>query len=429
MNRTAYRLLRAVVVAACFGTAFVAAAQSLGAFGSVSGPPEPTITDGPIRPTVTTSATFGFVGVAAAFECSIDGAAFRQCASPVTYTGLGLGTHTFKVRGRDAAGSTGDSASYSWQIVEPAKTAQAVGAVLRPVMITVPLKPWVSRTATFAWDRRSAPSSQCALDGSKWTTCVSPKTYKGLALGKHVFNVRGVNGSRHSSVNQFFWTIVSGTPPAPPVLTGGPDSNTTSTEAVFTFDVASGLQFQCSLDSSGWQPCTNPAIYVGLGAGQHTFCVRSLLPNGIPSPPSCTTWFIHSAEQPAAAPPPAPVPTPPAGFTITGDQPTLLAPGIGGAVPVTITNPQSFAITVTDLVVTVASGSSRAGCDGATNLSVTQSNMAGGAVSVVVPAGGSVVLPAQGATAPVVTMLNLASSQDDCKNAVFALQYAAMGTA
>ena len=54
--------------------------------------------------------------------------------------------------------------------------------------------------------------------------------------------------------------------------------------------------------------------------------------------------------------------------------------------------------------------------------------MAGGAVSVVVPAAGSVILPAQGATAPVVTMLDLGSSQDDCKGATFTLDYAAMGT-
>ena len=85
-------------------------------------------------------------------------------------------------------------------------------------------------------------------------------------------------------------------------------------------------------------------------------------------------------SQPAT---PSPAPT---GFTITGDQPTLLAPGLGGPVPVTITNPQSFPITVSNLVVTVAAGSSQPGCDGATNLSVAQSNMSGGAVSVVVPA-------------------------------------------
>ncbi len=420
---------RTVVVAACFGIACVATAQGLGAFQRASGPPKPLITDAPIRPTIATSATFGFAGLANVFECSLDGAAFKTCSSPTTYRGLELGNHTFKVRGRDGAGDTGDAAQYTWQIVAPADTSVPAGTVPRPVMITVPVKPWVSREATFSWGSRGAPSSQCALDQAKWSTCRSPKTYRGLALGKHVFNVRGVNGSKHSTRNQFTWTISSGEPPAPPTITGGPDQDTTSTQAVFEFDVPEGMQFQCMLDGGGWQSCTNPAIYVGLAPGSHTFCTRSIGPNGVPSLPSCTTWVIHGAANGPTAQPPAPTPPPPTGtFTITGDLPGLLAPGIGGSVPVTITNPLTFPITVTDLVTTVGSGSSNAGCDGASNLDVTQSNMAGGAVSVVVPASGSVVLPAQGATAPVVTMLDLATSQDDCKGANFTLSYAAMGT-
>jgi hypothetical protein len=106
----------------------------------------------------------------------------------------------------------------------------------------------------------------------------------------------------------------------------------------------------------------------------------------------------------------------------------MLAPGRGRPLPVGITNPLSFPLTVTDLVVTVAAGSSNPGCDGVSNLEVAQSNLAGGAVSVVVPAGGTVTLPAQGATAPVVTMLDLGSNQDACKGASFTLSFAAMGT-
>jgi hypothetical protein len=420
VNRDTHRLWRAGVVAALCGTACVVAAQSLGAFGSGTGPPKPAITGGPISATVATSATFSFAGLAPAFDCSLDGAGFRPCTSPVTYRRLGLGDHTFKVRGRDAAGETGDSASYSWKIV--AAKASPTGTVPRPLFITVPVKPWLSRTATFAWDRRGAPSSQCALDRSKWTACRSPRTYERLTVGAHVFSIRGVNGSRHSSVNQFYWTIAPATPPPPPILTGAPDANTTSTTAVLAFDGDGDVEFECSLDAGDWQTCASPVIYVGLALGPHTFCVRSLLPIGIPSTPTCTSWSISAPDQPAAPSPPAP------GFTITGDQPAVLAPGLGGPVPVTITNPQSFPITVTDLVVTVAAGGSNSGCDGATNLSVAQSNMAGGAVSVVVPAGGSVVLPAQGATAPVVTMLDSASNQDACKGAVFTLDYAATGT-
>jgi hypothetical protein len=419
--RLAYRALQVVVIGACGGAACVAAAQGLEAFGDASGPPAPRITDAPLRSTIATSATFGFSGAASFFECSIENAGYLPCASPVTYTGLKPASHTFRVRGRDPSGNTGDAAQYAWQIVPAARLVPA-GIVARPVMVTAPVKPWISRNATFAWDKRGAPASQCSLDHRRWRTCGSPKTYTRLKLGGHVFAVRGMHRSRHSSANEFIWTIKAAPTPAPPVLSGSPDPDTTSAEAVFTFTGPEGMAFECSLDSSAWQECSSPVIYVGLGLGSRRFCVRSVSPTGIPSPPSCTTWVIHAGQQPPASTPP------PSGFVIAGDLPGTLAPGLGGPVPVRIMNPLSFPLTITGLVVTVSAGSSNPGCDGATNLDVAQSNMAGSAVSVVVPAGGAVTLPAQGATAPVVTMLDVRSSQDACKGASFTLSFAAVGT-
>jgi hypothetical protein len=58
---------------------------------------------------------------------------------------------------------------------------------------------------------------------------------------------------------------------------------------------------------------------------------------------------------------------------------------------------------------------------------VTQSNAAVPGLEILVPANGSVTLPAQGATAPVVEMLDLPTNQDACKGAVFSLSYS--GTA
>jgi hypothetical protein len=51
------------------------------------------------------------------FQCSLDGAAFSSCNSPVSYTGLASGPHTFDVRATDAAGNTDATpASYAWSV-------------------------------------------------------------------------------------------------------------------------------------------------------------------------------------------------------------------------------------------------------------------------------------------------------------------------
>jgi len=65
-----------------------------------------------------TSATFKFVCTSApcSFKCNLDGAGWKKCKSPKTYTGLSEGTHTFRVK----AGKNGvwdkSPASYSWSI-------------------------------------------------------------------------------------------------------------------------------------------------------------------------------------------------------------------------------------------------------------------------------------------------------------------------
>src|ERR687896_604979 len=80
--------------------------------------PQTTINDGPPASTTSTSAAFNFSSeLGATFECALDNGAFAACTSPRTYTGLAAGTHTFRVRARDAAGNVEDTpATYTWTI-------------------------------------------------------------------------------------------------------------------------------------------------------------------------------------------------------------------------------------------------------------------------------------------------------------------------
>jgi hypothetical protein len=82
-------------------------------------PPTVKIEATPPSSTTDTSARFTFsANEPATFACSLDGAAFSDCASPAAYSSLAPGSHTFSVRATDRAGNTSASASYSWTIVE-----------------------------------------------------------------------------------------------------------------------------------------------------------------------------------------------------------------------------------------------------------------------------------------------------------------------
>lgn len=50
-------------------------------------------------------------------ECSLDGATFSMCVSPVTTVGLGEGSHSFRVRALDVRGNRGPAVEQLWTVV------------------------------------------------------------------------------------------------------------------------------------------------------------------------------------------------------------------------------------------------------------------------------------------------------------------------
>ena len=392
----------------------------LGAFGAEAAPAAPLISSAPIRPTISTRATFAFDQLPGlAYECAVDDRVYAACSSPITIGGLSRSAHTFRVRARRPAGAASSATTYSWTIVAPHGGSAAKNSRLRPTFTTVLVRPWVSRNATFAWLLRPATRGECRLDRARWQPCANPRTYLGLALGRHVFRLRSRGSAgRRSSVNRFTWTITSSPAPSSPTISSKPDESTTSTDAAFAFSVTDGDGAECRLDSGAWVACSSIAMYVGLGAGPHLFCVRAVNGSGVIGPETCITWMVL----------PLPSTPEPAGpFAITGNLPNALSPGSSQPLPLTISNPFEFALRVTSLTVAVRPGSTRAGCDGPSNLLITQSNTSGGSVSIVVPPRGSVTLPAQGATTPTVAMLDLPTNQDACKGATFSVDYSGAG--
>jgi hypothetical protein len=408
-----FRNARAVpVVIGVIAAGALVAQAGLGAFGSGARPGAPLISSAPLRPTVSTRATVAFDRTSGlSYDCALDGGAYRSCPSPVTFTSLTRSSHVVRVRVRSSTGKRSAASAYSWKVV-PRRARPPAHSRARPLLTTAPVRPWISRNATFAWLLRRSAKAECRLDRGGWKPCANPKTYRGLRLGVHEFRVRAKRANGHrSKVNRFTWTIVSGPRPPAPAIWSRPDSDTASTEASFDFDVADRNSAECRLDANGWTPCDSAAVYVGLSIGTHTFCARAIGEGGVVGPKACVTWDV--------------LPSLP--FPISGSL-SGLSPGADRPLQLTVSNPFDFDLRVTSLTVSLRPGSSQIGCDGPANLRVTQSNAAVGTVSIVVPARGSVTLPAQGATTPRVTMLNLAVSQDACKNAVFTFGYSGVAT-
>jgi hypothetical protein len=167
-------------------------------------PPETTITDGPDNPSSSTSVTFRFTSsdTDATFQCKLDGHEWASCASGKAYSGLSDGSHTFKVRARDAGGTRDPSpAQRTWKVDTDAPNTTITSG---------PKASTKSKSATFSFSAsESGATFECRLDGGAWQACTSPRTYSGLHKGSHVFRVRAVDeaGNRDGTPDAWSWTV------------------------------------------------------------------------------------------------------------------------------------------------------------------------------------------------------------------------------
>ncbi len=167
-------------------------------------PPETTITDGPSGPTSSTSATFRFSSddSAATFQCRMDDGGWAVCSSGRTYSSLPQGEHRFRVRAKDGSGTVDPS---------PAKRTWKVDTVAPNTTVTSgPKASTGSPSASFTFSSsESGVSFECRLDGGSWSACSSPKGYRGLKKGSHVFRVRAVDeaGNVDGTPDAWSWTV------------------------------------------------------------------------------------------------------------------------------------------------------------------------------------------------------------------------------
>ncbi|HEU0132332.1 MAG TPA: hypothetical protein VFQ85_15200 [Mycobacteriales bacterium] len=188
-------------------------------------------------------------------------------------------------------------------VAGPLAGTAGAAAKKKPPAPTITSKPPAltnARTATFAFtDAMSGVTFQCALDGTAYGTCASPKTYSSLAAGAHTFRVRARSGSLIGNATSAAWTIDLTAPPAPS-LSGVPSGTTQATSATLTFgDTEAGTTFRCAVDGATATACTSPLSLTGLADGGHTVDVVAVDGAGNESAPTSGAWTVDTTPPPA----------------------------------------------------------------------------------------------------------------------------------
>ena len=314
------------------------------------------------------------------------------------------GVYTVHVRATDGLGNATPSGA-------PASSSFTIDTVPPPVpsITGKPDNPTRHDSADFSFtDSEAAVGYLCRLDGGAYKPCSTPRSYSGLHDGSHTFFVVATDAAGNISGPVSYTWVIDTRPPAAPTITSHPANPSSSSSGAFSFtDSSAGTTFECKLDNHAWQSCTSPTTYTGLSVDDHEFSVRAVDAVGNRSDETDFHWRVSQSSGMS--------------FTISGDVAGLLYPGAGAQpVAVRLTNPNSVPIFVTALTATVQSVLP-SGC-AASSFQITQSSVSS-TQTVQVPANGSLILPAQGATAPAIHMLDTGSNQDACKNAKLTLGY------
>jgi hypothetical protein len=146
--------------------------------------PHASISSGPAGLIASPTASFAFSldETLSTAECRLDpGGSFQPCSSPLTYSGVGDGPHTFSVRGTDRAGNIGSAATRSFTVDS------------RPPIVSITRAPTGKTRSkrvriSFAADE-SGVSFACRIDGRAQQPCASPVILK-ARRGRHTFEVQ-----------------------------------------------------------------------------------------------------------------------------------------------------------------------------------------------------------------------------------------------
>lgn len=179
------------------------------------------------------------------------------------------GVYSFALRTRNDASSSYFSFESRESNVSPATPPQLVvtsvtgGPDTTPPETTIDSGPSGTTTSTsaqLAFSANEPATFACRLDGAAFAACTSPKSYTGLAIGSHTFDVRATDtaGNVDATPASRTWTIAATTGDVIVAAVGdmNPDSNTSTTSP--------------SAKNASSILAANVDVFLGLGDFQYT---------------------------------------------------------------------------------------------------------------------------------------------------------------
>ncbi|MDP2708998.1 MAG: lamin tail domain-containing protein, partial [bacterium] len=149
-------------------------------------------------------------------------------------------------------------------------------------------------SADFTFTANEANSTfEGNLDDADWQACGSPHNLNNLADGNHVFKVRAIDPLNNIDLTpaEHSWTVDT-TAPQITILSGPPDT-ASSTTASFQFSSSeSETAYQCRFDANAFETCSASTTAASLIEGNHSLEVKGTDPAGNIGSSTIKTWLV-----------------------------------------------------------------------------------------------------------------------------------------
>ena len=189
--------------------------------------PDTTITAGPTGLVTTRTAAFTFTATMAGstFQCSLNGAAFTSCVSPVAYANLADAAHSFSVRAVSSAGADPTPAVRTWTVDATAPVISAVAATATTTGATIT---WTTNEASDSIVTYGTSAASLTSTASVATMVTSHSvTLSGLTAGRTYYyrvtsrNAAALSATAPATAATFATRTIVAQAPATTTITTG----------------------------------------------------------------------------------------------------------------------------------------------------------------------------------------------------------------